>query len=415
MNDASLHWPQRGFTPDAKGPLHGIRVLDLSRLVAGNMLSLQLADFGADVIKVEPYPAGDPLRAWTDAGVSAFWKVYARNKRSLALNFRAEGAAALLRRLMLASDAVIESFRPGTLEAMGLAPEQLLESNPKLIVVRIAGFGQTGPYSSKPGFGTLVEAMSGFASRNGHPDREPLLPPLALADMVAGLYGAFATTIALRAREQNGSGQVVDLSLLEPIVSILGPEAAAYALTGTPKPRVANGSTSVSPRNVYKTRDGGYIALSGSTQNMAERIFTAIGRPELINDPRYATNAERAKRRHEVDAIVGDWIGQRDRAEALAHFTRHGVTAAPIYDIADIHQDPHFKERGVYVSVPDRELGQIAMHDIIPRLSATPGALRRPAPALGADTREVLSELGLTAQEIAAALDAGIVVAGDVS
>src|SRR6266404_5155376 len=224
--------PPIKFDPAATGPLDGIRVLDLTRMVAGNMLSLQLADFGADVIKVEP-PSGDPLRDWRDGGHALHWKTYARNKRSIVLNFRHGGAKAVLLRLAATADVFMESFRPGTLEKMEIAPQVLLQTNPALVIVRVSGFGQTGPYAPLPGFGTLVEAMSGLADRNGFPDREPVLPPLALADMIAGLYGAFATTTALRARDKRmARGQIIDLSLLESIFSVLGPEAAIYELTG---------------------------------------------------------------------------------------------------------------------------------------------------------------------------------------
>jgi len=390
--------------------LSGVVAIDLTRLVAGNMLSLQLADFGADVIKVEPLPAGDPLRAWQEDGVSAFWKVYGRNKRSVALDFRADGAGGVLSKLFAMADVVLEGFRPGTFEKMGFAPEDFRARYPNAILVRVSGFGQTGPYNSMPGFGTLVESMSGFASRNGYADGDPLLPPLALADMIAGLSGAFAVVSALRAKEIGGrGGQVIDLSLLEPITSILGPEAAAYQVTGKVRPRLGNGSNISSPRNVYRTRDGHYIAMSGSTQGMAERIFRTIGRADMITDPRFATNSERVKRRDQVDAAVGGWIGARSRAEVLEIFGAANITASPIYDIADICDDAHFRERGVFVNLPDPELGQVAMHDIVPRLSETPGAIRLPAPALGAHSHEVLIEAGLTKRECDELSTAGIV------
>jgi crotonobetainyl-CoA:carnitine CoA-transferase CaiB-like acyl-CoA transferase len=247
----------RHFDSGATGPLANIRVLDLSRLVAGNMLSLQLGDFGADVIKIEP-PEGDPLRAWRDGGEPLFWKTYSRNKMSVVLNLRQPAATQALLRLVETADVLVENYRPGTLETMGLGPDVLLARNPRLIVVRISGFGQTGPYSQLPGFGTLVEALSGFAARTGFPDREPVLPPLALADMVAGLSGAMATTMALFARGQgNGpGGQVIDLSLLEPLFSILGPEAAIFQRTGAVKQRVGNGSNTSAPRNIYRCADG---------------------------------------------------------------------------------------------------------------------------------------------------------------
>src|SRR5437660_8534741 len=231
------------FRPEATGPLDGIRVLDLSRLVAGNMLSLQLADFGAEVIKIEDPPKGDPLRDWRTNNVSVAWKVYARNKKSVTLNLRAAEGLDLLRKLVATSQVFIENFRPGTLEEMGIGPDALLAINPKLIVVRVSGWGQDGPYRLKPGFGSLVEGMSGFASKNGFADRPPVLPPLALADMIAGLYGSNAVLIALREIEQNGGkGQVIDLPLLDPIFSILGPEAAIYQLTRKIEPRVGSRS-----------------------------------------------------------------------------------------------------------------------------------------------------------------------------
>ncbi|MEE8519145.1 MAG: CoA transferase, partial [Dehalococcoidia bacterium] len=263
-----------GFDPTAKGPLDGLRVLDLSRLVAGNMLSLQLADFGAEVIKVEPPDHGDPLRAWGDSSIATSWKVYARNKKSLTLNLREPEAIDILRRLVPSAQVFIEGFRPGRIEEMGIGPDALLALNPKLVIVRISGFGQTGPYRERPGLGTVVEAMSGFADRNGFPDREPVLPPMPLADMVAGLYGANAAMIALREVETGGGkGQVVDLSLLEPLVSILGAEAAGYKATGKVKERVGSASNTASPRNVYATKDGRWVALSASIQSMAERVF----------------------------------------------------------------------------------------------------------------------------------------------
>ncbi|MBV9813245.1 MAG: CoA transferase, partial [Acetobacteraceae bacterium] len=296
------------FDAAAVGPLTGFRVLDLTRLVAGNMLSLQLADFGADVIKIEP-PDGDPLRAWRDGGEQLFWKTYSRNKQSVVLNLRHDGAKRALLRLVETADVFIENYRPGTLETMGLAPAVLLARNPRLIVVRVSGFGQTGPYAQQPGFGTLVEALSGFADRTGFPDREPVLPPLALADMIAGLSGAMATVTALLARERAGAGgQVIDLSLLEPIFSILGPEAAIYRRTGAIKQRMGNGSNTSAPRNLYRCLDGGYVALSGSTQGMARRIFATIGCPELIEDPAFRTNTDRVRNRARVDEIVGGWF-----------------------------------------------------------------------------------------------------------
>ena len=402
MNDTPIR-----FDAESTGPLSGFRVLDLSRLVAGNMLSLQLADFGAEVIKIEP-PEGDPLRAWRDGGQQLFWKTYSRNKLSVVLNLRrAEGMDALLR-LVDTADVFIENYRPGTLEAMGLAPEMLLARRPGLIIVRISGFGQTGPYAKQPGFGTLVEAMSGFADRTGFPDREPVLPPLALADMIAGLSGAMATVTALLARERgDGKGQVIDLSLLEPIFSTLGPEAAIYQQTGQIKQRLGNASNTSSPRNIYRCADGGFVALSGSIQAMAKRIFEVIGAPEMITDPRFRTNTDRVRNRAAVDEAVGGWFAARPRDEALAIMQAAGVTAGPVYNIADAIADPHFQAREVIVDVEDSDLGAIPVHNIVPRMSGTPGVWRHQAPTLGQHTDALLASVGYDPAAIAGLRAAG--------
>jgi len=402
--------PKAQFDPGREGPLHGVRVLDFSRLVAGNMLSLQLADFGAEVVKVEAPGRGDTLRDWREQGCSVHWKVYARNKKSITLDLKAPEAAQIILDLAAHFDVLVESFRFQTLERLGAGPGRLLARNPKLVVVRVSGFGQTGPYRRRPGFGTLVEAMSGFASRNGFADREPVLPPLALADMIAGLYGAMATVIAVRETEVNGgAGQVVDLSLLESIFSILGPEAAIHRLSGRIRPRVGSASDSTSPRNVYATNDGGWIAISASTQAMTERLFRAIGRDDLNHDPDFSTNAGRLKRRTEVDAIVGQWIAQRPLAENMAFFDAAGVTAAPVYDIGQFLEDPHVQERGIVVDAPDEEMGEVPMHEVVPRLSRTPGVLRSPAPAIGAHNDEIYGRIGYAEARLASLRKRGVI------
>jgi len=388
------------FDARAEGPLAGVRVLDLSRLVAGNMLSLQLADFGADVIKVEP-PGGDPLREWRDGGKELHWKTYGRNKRSIVLDLRKQGAKDTLLRLAQTADVFLENYRPGTLEEMKLGPDVLLARNADLIVVRISGFGQTGPYAPLPGFGTLVEAMSGFAARTGFPDREPVLPPFALADMVAGLYGAFATLAALRAREHGKArGQVIDVSLLESIFSVLGPEAAIYQFTGDVKQRAGSGSNTSSPRNVYRCRDGHYAAMSASTETMARRVFHAIGRPDMIEDARFSSNSARVANRELVDAAVGAWFAEKTRDEALEKMRAASVTVGPVYTIADAINDPHFHAREIIVDAADAQLGRIPMHNIVPRLSKTAGVFRRPAPLLGEHTNAILAEAGFDAAAV---------------
>ena len=384
------------YRPDAARALDGVRVLDISRLVAGNAITHLLADHGAEVIKIEEPGRGDALREWTAAGVPCSWKVYARNKKSVSLDLRSETGRAILLDLVPTARVLVENFRAGALERMGLGPDVLLDRNPDLVVVRVSGYGQTGPYADKPGFGTLVEAMSGFAHKNGFPDKPPSLPPLALADMVAGLYGAFGVMVALREIERKGGGgQVIDLSLLEPLVSILGPDAAIHRATGEAPTRVGNASNTTSPRNAYRTKDGEWVAMSGSMQSMAMRIFRAIGRADMCADPRFNTPPARSAHREEVDAIVGGFIAERTLAEAMEVFDGAQVTAGPIYSAAQLGEDPHARERGVIVNLPDDELGRLPMHNVIPRLSETPGAIRTPAPALGAHNEEILGGRGL--------------------
>jgi len=386
---------QRDYLAGKRGPLDGIRILDLSRLVAGNTLTCVLADFGAEVIKVEP-EAGDTLRAWKTKDVATNWKLYARNKKSVALELRAPRARDILLKLVDKADMFVESFRPGTLEEMGLAPQALLERNPRLVIVRISGWGQSGPYRRRPGFGTLVEGIAGFAAINGFADREPVLPPMYMADSYAGLYGAIGAMVALREVEVNGGrGQVIDLPLLDPLFTVLGPQAANYRLTGKLKPRTGSRSTNSGPRNAYKTKDGRYVALSASTQKMAQRTLAAIGRPELIDDPRYSTNAERVKHAAELDAIIGEFVAKMTQAEAVAFFEKAEVTIGPIYDISQILEDPHFIDREVVADYPDADMGAFPMHHVVPRLERTPGAIREPAPRLGQHNREVLAEAGI--------------------
>ena len=400
--------PKRSYEPGAKGTLAGVRVLDLSRLVAGNTLTQVLGDFGAEVIKVEP-PAGDTLRAWQTNGVPTNWKLYARNKKSLGLELRKPEARELLARLIPTAAIFVESFRPGTLEDMGLAPEILFERNPKLVVVRISGWGQDGPYRRRPGFGTLVEGMSGFASFNGFADREPVLPPMYLADTVAGLYGAAAVMVALREVEQKGGkGQVIDLPLLDPLFAVLGPQAANYRLTGKVKPRTGSRSTNAGPRNAYRCKDGRYVCLSSSTQKMAERLFHSIGRPDLVDHPRYRTNADRVKHAEELDAIIGAYVAERTQAENVAFFERVEVTIGPIYDISQIVEDPHVLERELIADYPDPDMGAFPMHHVVPRLSGTPGSIRTPAPRLGEHNRVLLRELGVDDAAYAQLLASGI-------
>jgi crotonobetainyl-CoA:carnitine CoA-transferase CaiB-like acyl-CoA transferase len=385
--------PQKSFRPEQGCPLDGVRVLDLSRLIAGNMLSLQLADFGAEVIKLEP-EAGDPLRHWREKGVSAYWKVYGRNKKSVRLDLKSDAGKRNFRRLLATAQILVESFRPGVMEALGFGPDEVLAVNPRIVMVRVSGWGQTGPYRERPGFGALVEAASGFAAKNGFADKPPVLPNMALADMVAGLSGAFAAMVALREAEKpGGKGQVVDLSLLEPLHSILGPDAALHRLTGKVMPRSGNHASITAPRNIYATKEGGWVALAASTEAMVQRLFAAIGRPELYDDPRFGTNAARLAHVDEIDEFVQAFIGQRTVAENVDYFAKAGVTVGPVYDSATISGDPHIRAREVLVEMPDADMGAVPMHNVVPRLSATPGAIRRPAPGLGEHEHEILGAL----------------------
>lgn len=381
------------FDPSLRGPLADVRVIDLSRLVAGNMLSAYLADFGADVIKVEREGKGDDLRNWREEGWDIYWKVYGRNKRSLVLDLKSDEGLSTLKLLLKHSHIFIENFVPGGLEKMGLGPDVLLAINPALVIVRVSGWGQTGPYKHKPGFGTLVEAMSGFAYLNGFPDRPPALPPLALADMIAGIYGAAGVLTALRVAEKEGRGQVVDLSLFEPIFSVISSEAAKSSLTGQATMRAGNQSSHTAPRNIYLCSDGKHVAMSGSMQSMAMRILDTIGRPELKTDVRFETNDGRVKNRDELDGIISAFIGSKTQDENLALFEAAGVTVGPVCSVLDLLDHPYALEREAIVELEDKDIGSVPMHNIVPRLSESPGGFRYPAPRVGEHTSEILAEL----------------------
>jgi crotonobetainyl-CoA:carnitine CoA-transferase CaiB-like acyl-CoA transferase len=403
---------RRDFDPAARGALEGVRVVDLSRLVAGNVLTKVLADHGAEVIKVEP-PAGDSLRAWRVQGVETSWKAFCRNKRSICLDLRNAEAIAIVKKLCEGAAMLVESFRPGVLEAMGLAPETLHAINPKLVIVRISGWGQTGPFRHKPGFGTLVEGYAGFAALNGFADREPVLPPMFMADAYAGLYGSSGALIALRHAETTGQGQLIDLSLFEPIFAVLEPQMANWRLMGTVKPRTGSRSTNTAPRNAYQTKDGGWVGLSTSTQAMFVKLLHSIGRPELADDPRFRTNPDRLRNIEAIDGIIRDAIAELTMEQALAQFDRDGVTIGPIMDVRGLDEDHYVAGREALVEVPDEEMpgGVMPMHGEVPRLSATPGIFRNAAPKLGADNAAILSPL-LGEGEFTRLQQAGVILQG---
>lgn len=389
------------LTGEAFGPLKGIKIIDLSRLVAGNYLSFHLAEMGAEVIKVENPKSGDPLRQFTDNGISNNWKVFSRNKKSLAINLKSQEGQEIILGLMRSADALIENFKPGGLEKFGLSPESLFKINPSLIIVRISGWGQTGPYSHKPGFGTLIEAFSGFAAKSGFPNSEPLLPNLGLADMITGSLGAYALMAALREVEVNqGKGQVIDLSLLESMASFMGADPATSQATGKPIPRVGNGSQIAAPRNLYRTRDDYYLAISASMQSMAEKLFIAIGEPALINDPRFNTNASRVKNREALDPIIASFVAENTLAENLVFFEHHGITAGEVNDSLSILKDAHIIDRQVFVEMDDADCGSLPMPNVSPRFSNTPGRIHSPAPTIGEHSKEILNTLGFDASTI---------------
>ena len=391
-------------------PLDGIRVLDLSRLVAGNALTHVLADYGAEVIKVERPGQGDDLRNWRVEGISIHWKVYARNKKSVTLNLRSERGRTILLDLVKSSHMLVENFLPGTLEDWDLGPDILHAVNHKLIIVRISGWGQSGPDRAVPGFGSLVEARSGFATMNGFADRPPVLPPLALADMVAGLYGAVAALVALRHCEvKEGRGQVLDLPLFDPLLSILGPQAALYELTGQLPERLGSRSNLTAPRNTYQCRDGQYVALSASMQSMYERLMRTIGRPELIEDERFLTNADRVENNDVLDRVVADFIEKKDQSDVLSIFREAGVTVGPVHDTVGMLSDPLVKENRVIVRVPDEDLDSVLMHNVAARLSETPGLIRSPAPKLGEHTVEILCGIGIQEPDVESLKQQGVI------
>jgi crotonobetainyl-CoA:carnitine CoA-transferase CaiB-like acyl-CoA transferase len=369
----------------AAGPLADLRVVDLSTVLAGPGCARYLADFGADVIKVERPDGGDTLRnmAWTDPrdGVGLFWKLVARGKRTVVLDLTTADGLDRARRLIATADVLVENMRPGKLEALGLDPDELIAANPRLVVTRVTGFGQDGPYRDRPGFATLAEAMSGFAAINGEPDGAPLLPPIALTDEVTAIVAAFATMVAVH----SGVGQVVDVNLLESMLQIMGPLVSAHALLGYEQPRLGSGIPYTVPRGTYRCADGRWVAISTSADSVARRVMELVG---LGDDPRCATFAGRVAHRDEVDARVAGWVADRSLDEVLEEFAAAHAAAAPVFTMADIVVDPHLVARRAIVDVEG-----VPMQGLVARLSRTPGRIRGAGRPLGADTDEVLGEL----------------------
>jgi crotonobetainyl-CoA:carnitine CoA-transferase CaiB-like acyl-CoA transferase len=390
--------------------LADLRLVDCSRLIAGGVLATMLADLGADVLKVENPRGGDPLRTWSKSLGELWWKVYARGKRSITLNLTKPEGQALLRRLVKDADVLIENYVPGTFEKWGLGWDALSKENPRLVMVRVSGWGQDGPYRDRPGFGTMVEAMSGFAATTGRAE-SPTLPSFPMADMVAAQAGAVAVLAALHHRDRvSGRGQMIDVPLYEPLLAILGPSPLEYRAHGIVRERIGNRSHNASPRGTYETRDGKWVALSASTPSSADAMFKALDVGHLLGDPRFATNDARIANGEAVDLALAGAIGKRTREEIMRLFESQGLTAAPVYDIADIMADPHFTARRTFVELPDPQLGTVTMSAPTPRLSETPGRVRWAGPALGAHNREVYAgELGLSESELERLKAAGII------
>ena len=394
-------------------PLEGLRVVDSATLFAGPVIASIMGDYGADVIKVE-HPAGDSLRTlgWSKEGVSLWWAHVGRNKRCVTLKLSDPRGEELMKELLTSADVYIENFRPGTLERWNLGPEQLHELNPGLVMVRTTGFGQTGPYSTRPGFGTLAESISGFAYINGWPDKPPALPPFALGDGVAALTGAFSIMFALWWREHggNGQGQVIDLSIYEPLFWLLGPQSLLYDQLGIVQERTGNAAPFTAPRNAYQSKDGKWLGLSASAQSIAERVMHIVGRPELIEEPWFANHTGRVEHADELDEIIQTWIGDRTTDEVLDAFAEAEGAIAPIYSIAEIFDDPQYKERGTIATVEHPVLGPLKMPNVIPRMGATPGRIKHAGAELGEHNQEIFcEEFGVSEEELAELRERGVV------
>lgn len=396
-----------------RGPLDGLTVIDCSTILAGPLTCQILGDFGADVIKVEHPSKPDGMRGHGPAvdGEGIWWKEVARNKRTVAIDLSHDDGAELLLQLVERADVLVENFRPGTLERWGLGWDVLHARNPRLILLRVTGFGQEGPYASRPAFGTLVEAMSGFAHLTGQPDGPPTLPAFGLADSIAGIAGASAVSMALYHRDvTGGEGQVIDLSLLEPIMTAVGPGPTVYDRTGAIGTRTGNRSQNNAPRNLYRTSDDHWVAVSTSADAIARRVMELVGRPEIADEPWFATGTGRAAHVELLDGIVGSWIAARTRDEVMDAFSAAGAAVAPVYSAADLVEDPQVNAREMLTRVSDPGLGELLQHNVLFRMSETPGSIRSTGRSHGADTDAILTErVGLSSERIAELRDADVI------
>ncbi|WOF44649.1 CoA transferase [Sphingopyxis indica] len=372
------------------GALHGIRVVEMGQLIAGPFCGQLLGDMGAEIVKLEPPETGDQMRHWGQGDRPSWWRVIARNKYSVAADLRSEAGQALARELIAKADILIENFRPGTLEKWNLDPAELRKANPGLIVVRVSGYGQTGPYSQRAGFGGIGEAMGGWRGIVGYPDRPPARMGVSIGDTLAATYGCMGALAALHHRSRTGEGQIVDSALYEAVLQVMESTVADYSASGTKRRRTGSTLPGIAPSNVYPCRDGEYL-IGANQDGVFARLAAAMGRPELASDERYATHRARGARQEELDALIGDWTRTMTIAELEAKMIEAGVPAGRVYDAEDMFADPHFAAREALVTLPDAEFGEVTMQGVFPKLSATPGSVRRPAPLeVGQDTEEVL-------------------------
>ena len=391
----------------AQGPLSGLRVLDLSIIVAGGTASSLLADFGAEVVKIERPGTGDPLRNWGPFanGVSLWWKVHSRNKKSITLNLGVPEGQDLLKKLAAKTDILIEGFRPGAMERWGLGPDELQAVNPKLVMLRYSGFGQSGPYKDRPGFGTIAECMSGFVGMTGFQDTPPVLPPIPLADEIAGVFGAMAGMMALYHRDasinSSAKGQVVDVSLFEPLFRLCIPHITMFDMLGINRERVGNDFPDAAPRSLYKTADNQWLGLSATSQSTFEGLAKAMGMEDLLERTEFKDNAARLENRESLNDELNRWLGQRNLKETMDQLIPAGGVVGPVYDAAQIMEDPHFHSRQDIIDIDDPELGQTKMLGVVPKFSETPGAVEHAGPKVGEHNRHIYSSwLGLDEEKL---------------
>lgn len=394
-----------------RGPLYGIKVLELGQLIAGPFAGKTLADFGADIVKIEPPGAGDPLRKWRllKDGTSIWWQVQSRNKRSLALDLRTPQGQDIVRQLAQESDILIENFRPGAMEGWGLDPKDLLTLNPRLILLRISGYGQTGPYKTRPGFGVVAEAMGGLRHLTAEPGRVPVRVGVSLGDTLAALHGVIGILLALHHRNSTGEGQIIDVALYEAVFNCMEsllPEYSAFNVVRGPAGSALPG---IAPTNAYLCKDGGYALIAGNGDSIFRRLMTLIGRDDLGQDPELADNAGRVARVEEIDSVIGQWTIQHTVDEVLNALEKAAVPSGRIYTVEDIAKDPHYRERGMLERVQMPDGSSLLVPGIVPKLSKTPGCRHRLAPVLGQDSEAILKEAGLTDQQIQQLIDQGVV------